>query len=75
MKRDIIGIVEKAKERSLDTGMQNRTITVLHEQWVRPGMQRHTSITLCSMHGNNLIPISNNYDIFSCLDSLSLADC
>ena len=45
-KRDIIGIVEKAKETS---GMHNRAITVLHEQWMCLGMQRHTHITLCSM--------------------------
>ena len=44
-----IGIVEKAKETSLDSGMHNRAITVLHEQWMCPGMQRHTHITLCSM--------------------------
>ena len=44
-----IGIVEKAKETSSDTGMYNRAITVLHEQWTCPGMQRHTHITLCSM--------------------------
>ena len=38
LKKDIaIGIVEKAKETSLDTGMHNRTITVLHEQWMCPG--------------------------------------
>ena len=49
-KRDIIiGIVEKAKETSSDSGMHNRAITVLHEQWMCPGMQRHTHITLCSM--------------------------
>ena len=45
----IIGIVEKAKETSSDTGMHNRAITVLHEQWMCPGMQRHTHITPCSM--------------------------
>ena len=44
-----IGIVEKAKETSSDSGMHNRAITVLHEQWMCPGMQRHTHITLCSM--------------------------
>ena len=51
LKRDIIiiGIVEKAKETSSDSGMHNRAITVLHEQWMCPGMQRHTHITLCSM--------------------------
>ena len=53
-----IGIVEKAKETSSDTGMLNRAITVLHEQWMCPGMRRHTHITLCSMVYNNLIPIS-----------------
>ena len=41
-----IGIVEKA---SSDSSMHNRAITVLHEQWMCPGMQRHTHITLCSM--------------------------
>ena len=48
--RDIyIGIVEKAKETSSDAGMHNRGMTVLHEQWMCPGMQRHTHITSCSM--------------------------
>ena len=42
-----IGIVEKAKETN--SGMHNRAIPVLHEQWMCPGMQRHTHITLCSM--------------------------
>ena len=49
-KRDIIiikiGIEEKAQETSSDTGMHNRAITVLHEQWTCLGMQRHTYITL-----------------------------
>ena len=52
LKRDIliiIGIVEKAKETSSDSGMHNRAITVLHEQWMCPGIQRHTHITLYSM--------------------------
>ena len=51
LKRDIlyIGIVEKAKETSSDTGMHDRAITVLHERWMCLGMQRHTHITLCSM--------------------------
>ena len=31
-----IGIVEKAKETSSDSGMHNRAITVLHEQWMCP---------------------------------------
>ena len=44
-----IGIVEKAKETSSDSGMHNRAITVLHEQWMCPGMQRHTHIIVCSM--------------------------
>ena len=39
----------KAKETRSDTGMHNRAITVLHEQWMCPGMQRHTQITPCSM--------------------------
>ena len=34
-------IVEKAKETSSDSGMHNRAITVLHEQWMCPGMQTH----------------------------------
>ena len=29
--------------------MHNRAITVVHEQWMCPGMQRHTHITLCSL--------------------------
>ena len=29
-----IGIVEEVQETSLDTGMHNKTITVLHEQWM-----------------------------------------
>ena len=49
IKKGHIGIVEKAKETSSDSGMHNRAITVLHEQWMCPGMQRHTHITLCSM--------------------------
>ena len=49
IKKGHIGIVEKAKEISSDSGMHNRAITVLHEQWMCPGMQRHTHITLCSM--------------------------
>ena len=44
-----IRIVEKPKETSSDTGMHNKAITVLHEQWMSLGMQRHTHITLCSM--------------------------
>ena len=48
-KRDIYGIVEKAKETSSDSGMHNRAITVLHEQWMCLGMQRHTRITLSSL--------------------------
>ena len=48
-KKEHIGIVEKAKGTSSDTGMHNRAITVLHEQWMCPGMQRHTHITPCSM--------------------------
>ena len=50
LKRDIIiGIVERAKETSWDSGMQDRAITVLHEQWMCLGMQRHTHITLCNL--------------------------
>ena len=44
-----IGIVEKAKETSWDSGMHDRAITVLHEQWMCLGMQRHTHITLCNL--------------------------
>ena len=39
MKRDIaklLGIVEKVQETSLDTGMHNRAITVLHEHYDTP---------------------------------------
>ena len=49
LKKGHIGIVEKAKETSSDSGIHNRAITVLHEQWMCPGMQTHTHITLCSM--------------------------
>ena len=49
IKKGHIGIVEKAKETSSDSGMHNRAITVLHEQWMCPGMQTYTHITLCSM--------------------------
>ena len=51
IKRDIIiiGIVENAKKTSSNIGMYNRAITVLHEQRMCPGMQRHIHITLCSM--------------------------
>ena len=54
----IIRIVEKVKETSSDTGMHNRAITVLHEQWMCLGMQRHTHmhITLC-----NLVTIIDPY--------------
>ena len=48
-KKGHIGIVEKAKETISDTGVHNRAITVLHEQWMCLGMQKHTQITLCSM--------------------------
>ena len=34
--------------------MHNRAITVLHEQWMCPGMQRHTHITLCSLKPYNI---------------------
>ena len=53
-------IVEKAKETSSDSGMHNRAITVLHEQWMCPGMQRHTHITLCSMIPIS-VPFQNTY--------------
>ena len=43
---------------SLDTGMHNRAITVLHGEWMCLGMQRHTHITRCNLVANNLIPIS-----------------
>ena len=49
MKKVHIGIVEKAKQTSLNTGMHNRVTTVLHEQWICTGIQRHTHITLGSM--------------------------
>ena len=40
--RDIyIGIVEKTKETSSDSGMHNRVITVLYEQWMCPGPTSH----------------------------------
>ena len=42
LKKGHIEIVEKAKETSLDSGMHNRAITVLHEQWMCPGMQLYT---------------------------------
>ena len=53
------GIAEKAKETSSDTCMHNRAITVLHvhEQWMCPGMQRHTHITLCSMVTINFVSV------------------
>ena len=42
---NIIGIVEKAQQTSSDTGMILRVyacaISVLHEQWMYVGMQRH----------------------------------
>ena len=44
-----IGIVEKAKETTSDSGMHNRATTVPCDQWMCPGMQRHTHITMCSM--------------------------
>ena len=37
-----IGIVEKVQETSSNTGMHNRAITVLHEQNMCVGKQRHT---------------------------------
>ena len=40
---------ETSSDTSSDTGKHNGAITVLHEQWMCPGMQRHTHITLCSM--------------------------
>ena len=49
IKRDI-GIVENIQETSLDTGIHNRAITVLHERVLE---SRDTPIA-----GNNLIPIS-----------------
>ena len=45
MKMDIIGIVEKAKETSSDTGMHNRANTVLYEldiYWNAETHQHHT---------------------------------
>ena len=56
IKKGNIQDCRKAKETSSDTGMNNRAITVLHEQWICLGMQRHThNITLVY---NNLIPLS-----------------
>ena len=48
IKKGHIGIVEKAKETSSDSGCITEPL-LLHEQWMCPGMQRHTHITLCSM--------------------------
>ena len=47
LKGDII--IEIVQETSPDTGMHNRAITVLHEQWMCLGNQRHTHITLCNL--------------------------
>ena len=44
-----MGHIGTVKETSSDSGIHNRAISVLHEQWMCPGMQRHTHITLCSM--------------------------
>ena len=41
--------VENVQETSPDTGMHNRAITVLDEQWMCLGKQRHTHITLCNL--------------------------
>ena len=41
-----IGSVEKAKETSSDSAMHNRAFTVLHEQWMCPGMQTHPHHTV-----------------------------
>ena len=49
LKRDIIGIVEKVQVTSSDTGIHNKAITVLHEQWMCLGKQKHTHITLCNL--------------------------
>ena len=49
LKNRHIGIVEKAKETSSYTGIDNRAITVLHEQWMCLGIQRHTHITQCNL--------------------------
>ena len=44
-KKRHIGIVEKAKTWS-DSGMHNRAITVLHEQWMCPGSETHPHHTV-----------------------------
>ena len=49
MKKGHTGIVEKAKETTSDTGMHNKAITVLHEQWMCLGIQRYTHITQCNL--------------------------
>ena len=49
LKGTYIGIIEKAKETSWDSGMHDSVTTVLHEQWMCLGMQRHTHITLCNL--------------------------
>ena len=51
------GIVEKAKETSSDSGMHDRAITVLHEQWMCHGVQRHTHITLYNLVIPTSVPI------------------
>ena len=49
IKQDIIEIVEKVQVTSSDTGIHNKAITVLHEQWMCLGKQKHTHITLCNL--------------------------
>ena len=46
LKKGHIGIVEKVQETSSDTGMHNRAITVLHEQWMYLG-SRDTPTSQC----------------------------
>ena len=84
-KKGHIGIVEKAKETSSDTGM-HRAIT---EQWMCLGMQRRTHITQCNLVTSklSLYPSLSNTGLcmlctflhVQCIklawDSLSLADC
>ena len=57
-------------EIKLDTGMQNRAFTVLHEQWRCLGMQRHAHITLYP--GNTLIPLTVPMDSLSTTAKLRL---
>ena len=46
IKKGHIGIVEEVQETSLYTGMHNKAITVLHEQWMYLG-SRDTPTSHC----------------------------